>query len=70
MGAPTITAYTSLASLTHYVVIAQDAVDIVVFARDAGFAERRIRSLGNSIEVPALGICLPLSELYRDTGLS
>jgi Uma2 family endonuclease len=63
-------AYTSLPSLTHYIVIAQDAVEVVVFARDAGFAERRIRSLGNSIEIPALGISLPLSELYRNTGLS
>ena len=29
-------AYTALPSLTHYVVIAQDAVNVVVFARDAG----------------------------------
>ncbi len=64
------TAYTSLPSLTHYVVIAQDdAVDIVVFARAAGFAERRLRSLGDSLEIPALGISLPLAEIYRDTGL-
>jgi Uma2 family endonuclease len=27
------TAYTSLASLTHYIVIAQDAMEVVVFAR-------------------------------------
>ena len=29
-------AYTSLASLTDYVVIAQDSTDVVVFSRDAG----------------------------------
>ena len=63
-------AYTSLPSLTHYVVIAQDAVDVVVFAREAGFTERRLRSLGESLELPALGISLPLVEIYRDTGLS
>jgi Uma2 family endonuclease len=63
------TAYASLHSLTHYVVIAQDAVDVVVFARDAGFAERHLRSLGESLELPAFGISLPLSEIYRDTGL-
>jgi Uma2 family endonuclease len=63
------TAYTSLTSLTHYVVVAQDAVDVVVFARDTGFAERRYRSLADTIELPALGIALPLSEIYRDTGL-
>ena len=63
------TAYTSLPSLTHYVVVAQDAVDVVVFARDTDFAERRYRSLSDTIELPALGILLPLSEIYRDTGL-
>ena len=63
------TAYTSLPTLTHYVVIAQDTVDVVVFARDNGFAARHIRSVGDSLEFPALGISLPLAEIYRDTGL-
>jgi Uma2 family endonuclease len=63
------TAYTSPPSLTHYIVVAQDAVDVVVFARDTGFAERRYRSLSDTIELPALGILLPVSEIYRDTGL-
>jgi len=62
-------AYTGLASLTHYVVIAQDAVEVVVFARDDGFAEKRLRSLNDSIEVPALGIALLLADVYRGTGL-
>jgi Uma2 family endonuclease len=64
------TAYTSLPSLTHYVVIAQDAVDVVVFAREAGFAEHRLRSLGDSVELSSLRISLLLSEIYRDTGLA
>ena len=63
------TAYTSLPSLTHYVVIAQDAVEVVVFARDAGFAERRLRSLADTLELPAPGISLPLAEIYRNTDL-
>jgi Uma2 family endonuclease len=63
------TAYTGLPSLTHYIVVAQDAVDVVVFARDAGFEERRYRSLADTIELPALGIALALAEIYRDTGL-
>jgi Uma2 family endonuclease len=62
-------AYPTLPSLTHYVVIAQDGVDVVVFARDAGFAERHLRSLGDSLELASLGISLPLAEIYRDTGL-
>lgn len=64
------TAYTSLPSLTHYVVIAQDTVDVVVFAREIGFAERRLRSSTDLIEIAALGILLPLSAVYRDCGIS
>jgi len=64
------TAYTSLASLTHYVVIAQDAVEVVVFARENEFAEKRLRSLSGSVKVPALGISLPLAEIYRGTSLA
>jgi Uma2 family endonuclease len=63
-------AYTSLASLTHYVVIAQDAVEVVVFARDNGFAERRLRSFTDLVDVPALRISLPLAEIYRGTSLA
>ena len=62
-------AYTGLPSLTHYVVIAQDAVEVVVFARENDFAERRLRSLGDAIAFPALGVSLALAEIYRDTGL-
>jgi Uma2 family endonuclease len=62
-------AYAGLPSLTHYVVIVQDAIDVVVFARDTGFAERRYRSPHETIELPALGVSLPLSEIYRDAGL-
>jgi Uma2 family endonuclease len=62
-------AYTSLPSLTHYVVIAQDTVDIVIFARETGFAERRLRSLDDSLELPALGISLPLAEIYLNIDL-
>ncbi len=63
------TAYTSLLSLTHYIVIAQDAVEVTVFAREDDFAERRIRSLDETIELRSLGISLPVAEIYRDTGL-
>ena len=63
------TAYTGLSTLTHYVVIAQDVVEAVVFSREDGFAEHRLRSLDDSIELRSLGISVKLSEIYRNTGL-
>jgi Uma2 family endonuclease len=60
----------SLASLTHYIVIFQDAVDVMVFARDDAFEGQRFRSLDQAIDLPSLGISLPVAEIYRDTGLA
>jgi hypothetical protein len=41
-------------------------VEAVVFARDNGFAEQRLRLLTDAIEFPALGVTLPLSDIYDD----
>jgi len=62
--------YASLSSLTHYIVISQDAVDVMVFARDDAFEGRRFRSLDEAIDLPSLGVSLPMAEIYRDTGLT
>jgi Uma2 family endonuclease len=63
-------AYQSLPSLTHYVVISQDAVDVRVFAREDDFDGRRFQSLDDAIDLRSLGVSLPLAEIYRDTGLT
>jgi hypothetical protein len=44
-------------------------VEVVVFSREDGFAEHRLRSLDDSIELRSLGISVKLSEIYRNTGL-
>jgi Uma2 family endonuclease len=63
-------AYPSLPSLTHYIAIAQDAVEVIVFARDEDFAGRRLQSLDDAIEVRSLRISLPVAEIYHGTGLT
>jgi Uma2 family endonuclease len=64
------TAYVTLPALNHYVIVAQDAVDVVMFAREREFAEQRYRSLSDALWLSSLGVSLPLSEIYRDTGLA
>ena len=59
-------AYTSLPALTHYVVVAQNSVDVVVFGREDGFEEKRLKSLQDTIEFYELGVSLSLAEIYRD----
>ena len=61
--------YPSLASLTYYVVVSQDTVNVMVFARDDAFGGRRYQSLEEVIDLPLLGISVPLAEIYHDTGL-
>jgi len=63
------TAYTSLSSLSHYVIVAQDAVEVVVIARANGFKEQRLRSLDDVLAFPELGVSLPLAEIYRNAAL-
>jgi Uma2 family endonuclease len=63
-------AYARVASLRYYVVIAQDAGEVVVFARASKFAEQRLESLDAALDFPALEISLPLAEIYEDIDLS
>ena len=62
-------AYAKLDSLAQYVVIAQDAIDVVSYDRATGFAERRLERIGDELDLPAIGARLALGEICRDTGL-
>jgi Uma2 family endonuclease len=62
-------AYAGLASLQHYVVVAQDAVEVTIYDRQSGFEERGLEGSKAILDLPALGIAVPLADIYRDTGL-
>ena len=64
------TAYQSLPSLTHYIVIAQDAVEAIVFARNENFAGRMLSFLEDTIDLDSLGVWLPLARIYRGMELT
>ena len=63
-------AYATLPTLQHYVVIAQDDVDVIAFDRATGFSERRLESIDAALDLPALGLSLPLRDIYENTGVS
>jgi Uma2 family endonuclease len=63
-------AYARIPALMYYVVIAQDAIEVVVFARASKFAELRLESPAATLDLPSLGISLPLAEIYQDVDLS
>ena len=62
-------AYKELAALQHYVVIEQDRAELFVFDRASGFSERRLAGLDAVLTLDALGVSLPLADLYRDSGV-
>ena len=67
------TAYASLPTLRQYVVLAQDAVEILSFERDAGaenFSERRLTRFDEELDLPAIGVRARLAEIYRGLGLA
>jgi Uma2 family endonuclease len=62
-------AYADLPSLAHYVVVAQDAVEVVVYSRTDHWIERRLETSDATLDLPAIGVRLPLAQIYRRTGL-
>lgn len=54
--------YAALPSLQRYVMLAQDECLALVCDRAGGFEERAVR---NSLDLPELGLTMPLAELYQ-----
>lgn len=62
--------YAALPSLQHYVIVSPTRVEVSLFSRSDAFAGTVLRDLSTTLELPSLGVALPLASLYRDTGLA
>ena len=64
--------YMSLPSLVTYVVASQDGPELLVWQRgaDGGFPDQPMQCKGReqTLEIAALGIAIPLAEVYRGIG--
>ena len=60
--------YQKLPSLRHYVLVERDKATIEVFDRagEAWFTQRLIEGLDADLDLSALGMTIPLAEIYRD----
>ena len=60
--------YRKLASLQHYVLIERDRPVIDVFDRtgDAWASRRTLEGLSEALDLPAIGVRVPLAEIYQD----
>ncbi len=60
--------YQRLPSLQHYVLVERDRPVIEIFDRagEAWFKQRMIEGLDAILDLSALGVTIPLAEIYRD----
>lgn len=60
--------YQKLPSLRHYVLVERDKPLIEVFDRtgDAWFSGRLVNGLDAVLDLPAIGVSVPLAEIYED----
>ena len=61
-------AYTSVPSIQQYVVVEQNAVRVVVMNRIENWVERVTDDINGSVQLEAIGVMLPMAEIYRWTG--
>lgn len=57
--------YPSVPNCLHYVTVSARAVEVVAHDRSNGWRERPVRVLSGALELPAIGVVLPLATIYR-----
>ena len=62
--------YASVPNCRHYVTASLKAVDVDAYDRDSGWKKRSLTRLANSLALPALGVSMPLADIYRWTPLA
>jgi Uma2 family endonuclease len=61
--------YASVPNCRHYVTVSLKVVEVEVYDRDNGWKKRTVRGLAEALALPALGLSLPLADIYRWTPL-
>ena len=61
--------YASVPNCQHYVTVSLKAIEVTVFHRSSGWKPLVVSALTDTLELPTLGVALPLEHLYRYTPL-
>ena len=59
--------YSSVPNCRHYVTVSLKAAEVAVFDRSTGWKERKVKGLDAAVELAALGVAMPLADVYRYT---
>lgn len=61
--------YASVPNCQHYVTVSLKAIEVTVFHRSSGWKPLVVSALTDTLDLPTLGVALPLEHLYRYTSL-
>jgi hypothetical protein len=61
--------YASVPNCRHYVTVSLKTVEAVAYDRDSRWNKRVVASLNDSLDLPAIGVSIPLTDVYRWTPL-
>jgi len=53
----------------HYVTVSLRAVEVVAYDRESSWRQRSLVRLEDALELPALGLAIPIADIYRWTPL-
>lgn len=62
--------YASIPNCQHYVTVSQASASVTRFDRVASWDDTDFKSLADVLDLPAVGVTLPLAEIYRGTPLA
>ena len=61
--------YASVPNCQHYVTVSLKAIVVEAYDRDSAWKRRTFTSLAEALTLPALGLSMPLADIYRWTPL-
>jgi Uma2 family endonuclease len=61
--------YASVPNCQHYVTVSLKSVEVVAYDCSGGWQQRTIAGLGEALDLPALGLAIPVADMYRWTPL-
>lgn len=63
-------AYREITTLKEYVIVAQKGVEVTVFRRDENWMPVVLDALEAAVELPSIGLTLPLAQIYDGEALT
>jgi len=61
--------YASVPNCQHYVTVSLARAEVASFDRSSGWKRRTVTGTSNALDLPALGLSMPLADVYRYTPL-